>query len=99
MLTDNALVTSPRSIAILGSTGSIGTHALEVVLASPEHSRVTAISAGGGTLDLLARQAVALDVDAVGVARGEHAMVEAAIDQVAAEEGAQGFSRHIFFRC
>jgi 1-deoxy-D-xylulose-5-phosphate reductoisomerase len=96
MLTDNALVTSPRSIVILGSTGSIGTQALEVVLANPERFRVSAISAGGGNLDLLARQAVALDVDAVGVARGEHAMVEAAIDQVAAEAGRQGFSPHIF---
>jgi 1-deoxy-D-xylulose-5-phosphate reductoisomerase len=94
-LTDNGAVTSPRSIAILGSTGSIGTQALEVVAANPERFRVSAISAGGGNLDLLARQAVALGVDAVGVARGQHDVVEAAIHQVAGEAGRQGFRPHI----
>ena len=89
-------MTSPRSIAILGSTGSIGTQALEVVAANPGRFRVSAISAGGGNLDLLARQAVALGVDAVGVARGEHDLVAAAIHQVAGEAGRQGFRPHIY---
>ena len=70
-LTDNGAVTSPRSIVILGSTGSIGTQAIEVVSASPDRFRVTAISAGGGNVELLARQAVALGAQAVGVAHGE----------------------------
>jgi len=52
---------------------------------------VTAISAGGGNLDLLARQAVALGVQAVGVASGERDIVAAAIHQVADEAGRQGF--------
>ena len=95
-MTDNEVVTSPRTIAILGSTGSIGTQALEVVSANPERFRVSAISAGGGHLDLLARQAVALGVDAVGVARGEHDVVAAAIRHVAGEAGRQGFRPHIF---
>ena len=95
-MTDNGTVTPPRSIVILGSTGSIGTQALEVVAASRERFRVSAISAGGGNLDLLARQAVALGVDAVGVARGEHDIVAAAIHQVAGEAGLQGFAPHIF---
>ena len=94
-LTDNGAVTSPRSIVILGSTGSIGTQALEVVSANPERFHVTAISAGGGNLDLLARQAVALGVQAVGVARGERDIVAAAIHQVAGEAGRQGFAPHI----
>ena len=89
-------MTSPRSIVILGSTGSIGTQAQEVVAASPERFRVSAISAGGGNLDLLARQAVALGVEAVGVARGEHDIVAAAIRQVAGEAGLQGFAPHIY---
>jgi len=88
-------VTTQRTIAILGSTGSIGTQALEVVMANPERFRVTAISAGGANLDLLARQAVALGVQAVGVARGERDLVEAAIHQVASEAGRQGFAPDI----
>jgi len=94
-LTDNGLVTSSRSIVILGSTGSIGTQALEVVQASPGRFRVTAISAGGGNLDRLARQAVALGVEAVGVARGERDVVAAAIRQVAREAGRAGFAPDI----
>jgi 1-deoxy-D-xylulose-5-phosphate reductoisomerase len=94
-MTDNGEVSSSRSIVILGSTGSIGTQALEVVLANPERFQVTAISAGGGDLDLLARQAVALGVHAVGVARGEHETIAAAIHQVAREAGRQGFTPHI----
>jgi len=89
-------VTPPRSIVILGSTGSIGTQALEVVAAAPERFRVSAISAGGGNLDQLARQAVALGVEAVGVANGEHDIVAAAIHQMADEAGRQGFAPHIF---
>jgi 1-deoxy-D-xylulose-5-phosphate reductoisomerase len=95
-MTENGEVTSPRSIAILGSTGSIGTQAIEVVSANPGRFRVAAISAGGGNLDLLARQAVALGVEAVGVARGEHDIVAAAIRQVAGEVGRQGFAPEIF---
>jgi len=92
---DNGAVTSPRSIAILGSTGSIGTQAIEVVSANPGRFRVVAISAGGANLGLLARQAVALGVQAVGVARGERDIVAAAIHQVADEAGRQGFAPDI----
>jgi 1-deoxy-D-xylulose-5-phosphate reductoisomerase len=88
-------VTSPRSIAILGSTGSIGTQAIEVVSASPGRFRVIAISAGGSDVGLLARQAVALGVQAVGVARGERDIVAAAIHQAAADAGQQGFAPDI----
>jgi 1-deoxy-D-xylulose-5-phosphate reductoisomerase len=88
-------VTSPRSIVILGSTGSIGTQAQEVVSANLERFRVTAISAGGGNLELLARQAVALGVQAVGVARGERDSVAAAIRRVADDVGRHGFAPDI----
>ena len=88
-------MSSPRSIVILGSTGSIGTQALDVVSANPERFHVTAISAGGGNLDLLARQAVALGVQAVGVAQGEHDIVAATIHQVASETGHRGFTPQI----
>jgi 1-deoxy-D-xylulose-5-phosphate reductoisomerase len=95
IVADNGAVTSPRSIAILGSTGSIGTQAIEVVSANPGRFRVVAISAGGANLGLLARQAVALGVQAVGVARGQRDIVAAAIHQVADESGRQGFAPDI----
>jgi 1-deoxy-D-xylulose-5-phosphate reductoisomerase len=94
-LTENGEVSTSRSIVILGSTGSIGTQALEVVSANPGRFQVTAISAGGGNLELLARQAVALGVEAVGVARGERDIIAAAIQQVAGEAGRQGFTPRI----
>ncbi len=95
-MTDNGSVTPQRSIVILGSTGSIGSQALEVVAANPDRFRVRAISAGGGRLDLLAHQAVALGVEAVGVARGTRDVVAAAIHQVAGAAGRQGFAPDIF---
>ncbi|HWT82944.1 MAG TPA: 1-deoxy-D-xylulose-5-phosphate reductoisomerase, partial [Candidatus Methylomirabilis sp.] len=45
-----------RRLAILGSTGSIGTSTLDVVTAHPDHFRVTALAARGN-LDLLEAQA------------------------------------------
>ena len=46
----------PRSLAILGSTGSIGTSALSVVAKNPDTLRVVAL-AGARNVELLARQA------------------------------------------
>ena len=46
-----------REIVILGSTGSIGVQALEIVASHPESFRVLALAAGSGNLDLLAEQA------------------------------------------
>jgi 1-deoxy-D-xylulose-5-phosphate reductoisomerase len=62
-----------RGVVILGSTGSIGTQAVEVVRRHPDRFRPVGIGAGGGRLDLLARQAVDLGVEAVAVARGDAA--------------------------
>ncbi|QIK73093.1 1-deoxy-D-xylulose-5-phosphate reductoisomerase [Propioniciclava coleopterorum] len=45
-----------RDVVILGSTGSIGTQALEVIAARPDRFRVVALTAGGGNLALLAEQ-------------------------------------------
>jgi 1-deoxy-D-xylulose-5-phosphate reductoisomerase len=58
-----------RSVVLLGSTGSIGTQAIDVVRAAPERFRVVALAAGGDRPDLLAAQAIELGVEAVGVAR------------------------------
>ncbi|HLK75488.1 MAG TPA: 1-deoxy-D-xylulose-5-phosphate reductoisomerase [Streptosporangiaceae bacterium] len=53
---------------ILGSTGSIGTQALDIIRRNPGRFRVVALAAGGGNLDLLARQAAEFGVAAVAVA-------------------------------
>jgi 1-deoxy-D-xylulose-5-phosphate reductoisomerase len=53
---------------ILGSTGSIGTQALDIVRRNPARFRVAALAAGGGNPDLLARQAAEFDAAAVAVA-------------------------------
>ncbi|MER7818086.1 1-deoxy-D-xylulose-5-phosphate reductoisomerase [Streptomyces sp. NPDC096153] len=58
-----------RDIVVLGSTGSIGTQAIDLVLRNPDRFRVTALSAAGGRVDLLAEQAHRLRVSAVAVAR------------------------------
>ncbi len=58
-----------RELVLLGSTGSIGTQAIDVVRRNPDRFRVVAIGAGGGNVELLAQQALELGVDVVGVAR------------------------------
>ncbi|MCL2552076.1 MAG: 1-deoxy-D-xylulose-5-phosphate reductoisomerase [Actinomycetia bacterium] len=58
----------PRTVVLLGSTGSIGTQAIDVIRRNPERFRVRALSAGGGSLPLLVRQALDLGVETVGVA-------------------------------
>ena len=45
-----------RDVVILGSTGSIGTQALDVVVTHRDRFRVVGLSAGGGNIDLLADQ-------------------------------------------
>jgi 1-deoxy-D-xylulose-5-phosphate reductoisomerase len=55
-------------VVILGSTGSIGTQALDIARRNPERFRVTALAAGGGSPALLARQAVEFGVPVVAVA-------------------------------
>jgi 1-deoxy-D-xylulose-5-phosphate reductoisomerase len=64
---------TPRDIVLLGSTGSIGTQAIDIVRRNPERLRVVALGAGGGNVALLAEQALELGVDAVGVARASSA--------------------------
>ncbi|MEU0841129.1 1-deoxy-D-xylulose-5-phosphate reductoisomerase [Streptomyces sp. NPDC005962] len=60
---------NPRDIVILGSTGSIGTQAIDVILRNPDRFRVTALSAAGGRAGLLAEQSHQLKVSTVAVAR------------------------------
>ncbi|KQT01463.1 1-deoxy-D-xylulose 5-phosphate reductoisomerase [Cellulomonas sp. Leaf395] len=57
-----------RSVVLLGSTGSIGTQAVDVITRNPDRFSVTGLSAGGGGVDLLVRQARELGVSTVAVA-------------------------------
>jgi 1-deoxy-D-xylulose-5-phosphate reductoisomerase len=58
-----------REVVLLGSTGSIGTQAIDIVRRNPDRLRVVGLGAGGGQVDLLAAQALELGVDVVAVAR------------------------------
>lgn len=58
-----------RDVVILGSTGSIGTQALEVIAEHPGEFRVVGLAAGGGQVELLARQVLDTHPQVVGVTR------------------------------
>jgi 1-deoxy-D-xylulose-5-phosphate reductoisomerase len=47
---------STRSVLVLGSTGSVGTQALDVLAAHPDRFTVAGLAAGGRDTDLLVRQ-------------------------------------------
>ena len=55
-------------VLILGSTGSIGTQALEVIAANPDRFAVVGLAAGGGNPELLARQRADTGVTNIAVA-------------------------------
>jgi 1-deoxy-D-xylulose-5-phosphate reductoisomerase len=65
----NERVTDRRlKTLVLGSTGSIGTQALEVIAANPDRFELVGLAAGGAHPDLLSRQRTKTGVDNVAVA-------------------------------
>jgi 1-deoxy-D-xylulose-5-phosphate reductoisomerase len=60
-------------VVVLGSTGSIGTQALDIAARNPERFRVTGLAAGGSDPALLARQALDHQVATVAVAKASAA--------------------------
>ncbi|MEZ0049384.1 1-deoxy-D-xylulose-5-phosphate reductoisomerase [Mycobacterium sp. MAA66] len=64
----NGQVSERLRVLVLGSTGSIGTQALEVIAANPDRFEVVGLAAGGGNADLLAQQAAQTGVRNVAVA-------------------------------
>jgi 1-deoxy-D-xylulose-5-phosphate reductoisomerase len=61
-------VSPPREVVILGSTGSIGTQALDIVRRNRGRFRVVALAAGGAQPEVLASQAAEFGVAVVAVA-------------------------------
>ena len=58
-----------KDLVILGSTGSIGVQALEIVEANPSLFRVVALTAAGSNTDLLIAQAKKFNVPVIGVTK------------------------------
>ncbi len=58
-----------RDIVLLGSTGSIGTQAADIIRRNPGRFRVAGLAAGGGNPGLLASQALEFGAEVVAVAR------------------------------
>ncbi len=69
-------MTPRRDVVILGSTGSIGTQALDLVRARPDRFRVVALTAGGGQPEAFRAQVEEFRPGFAGL--GEEASVEAA---------------------
>jgi 1-deoxy-D-xylulose-5-phosphate reductoisomerase len=67
---------NPRDIVILGSTGSIGTQALDLVRAHPDRFRVVGLTAGGSQPELFEQQVAEFAPAYSGL--GEDASTEAA---------------------
>src|SRR5579859_3262377 len=75
----------PRDIVLLGSTGSIGTQAADVIRRNPGRFRVVALAAGGGNPGLLAAQA--LEFGAAVVAVDRESAAEGVRDALATQAG------------
>jgi 1-deoxy-D-xylulose-5-phosphate reductoisomerase len=60
--------TACRNVVLLGSTGSIGTQAADIIRRNPERFRVTGLAAGGGNPGVLASQALEFGAEVVAVA-------------------------------
>lgn len=63
----------PRDVVVLGSTGSIGTQALDVVRRNPHLFRVVGVAAGGDRVETLAAQALEFGVEVVAIAKASAA--------------------------
>ncbi len=82
---------APREVVLLGSTGSVGTQAVDVVRDNPDRLRVVGLGAGGGRVELLAQQALELGVEVVAVTRATAAQDLQLAFYAAAQAG--GYSR------
>ncbi len=88
-----------RRLAILGSTGSVGSSALEVVRHHPERLAVATLAAYGSNVDLLLRQVTEFRPALVAVfdERGAAALrraIPAGVEIIAGEEGMKAAATH-----
>ncbi len=74
-------------VLVLGSTGSIGSQALEVIAANPDRFEVVGLAAGGANLDTLLRQRAETGVTNIAIA-----------DERAAQQAGQSLKEHVPFR-
>ena len=75
----------PRSVVLLGSTGSIGTQAADVIRRNPGRFKIAGLAAGGGNPGLLASQAIEFGAEVVAVEREQAA---AAVSEALRAQGA-----------
>ena len=79
---------------VLGSTGSIGTQALDVIASNPGSFTLSGLGAGGN-LQLLAEQAVRFRPATVALARGSAEDVRAAVREVASRAGSTAYEPEV----
>ncbi|WP_221184606.1 1-deoxy-D-xylulose-5-phosphate reductoisomerase [Paeniglutamicibacter cryotolerans] len=84
-----------RRVVLLGSTGSIGTQAIDVAAQAPDRFAIVAL-AGGSNLTQLAAQAVATRAEAVGSAGHGLDVLRAAIDDAARAASVTGYAPELF---
>ena len=89
-MTDTATPPRPRRIILLGSTGSIGTQAIDLVHRNRDRFEVVGLSAGSN-LELVAQQAVALRVPVVAAAGGGEGDLADAIARAADAAGVTAY--------
>ena len=87
-----------RSLVILGSTGSIGVQALEIVDANPDLFEVLAITAAGTNPEALIAQAKKYKVKTVGVIKNAD-VIKAALPGVTVIDGAGASTEIAAFKC
>lgn len=86
----------PRRVVLLGSTGSIGTQAIDVADAAPERFRIVALAAGGSNLEQLAHQAVHTRAEAVGAAAVDLPTLRRHLSDAATAAGVTGYDPELF---
>ena len=75
-----------KDLVILGSTGSIGAQALEIVEANPSLFRVVAITSAGNNAALLVEQAKKFKVPVIGVTKGAD-LIKSALPEATVIDG------------
>jgi 1-deoxy-D-xylulose-5-phosphate reductoisomerase len=89
-----------RSVVILGSTGSIGTQAVDVVSRNPGRFRVAGLAAGGTSVERLVEQARALRPDIIAVSDPEAArLVQAELPDTEVWDGPDAAARLAAYEC